>query len=63
MCVPKEFGGGGGGGVGVANLQNLVWALRLRCLWLQKVDPSRPWAAFSDSVPPLHSGFFSLCQS
>jgi hypothetical protein len=32
---PKELGG-----LGISNLQNLHWALRVRWLWLRKTDPT-----------------------
>jgi hypothetical protein len=31
------------GGLGILNLEMLGWALRVRWLWLQKTDASRPW--------------------
>lgn len=36
---PKELGG-----LGISDLQRLNWALRVRWLWLEKTDPSKPWA-------------------
>ena len=40
------------GGLGISNLQNLSWALRIRWLWLQKTEPGKPWAFFSIQAPP-----------
>jgi hypothetical protein len=37
------------GGLGVPDLKLMGWALRLRWLWLQRVDQAKPWAA-----QPLH---------
>jgi hypothetical protein len=36
---PKELGG-----LGILDLQRLNWALRVRWLWLEKIDPSMSWA-------------------
>ncbi|WVZ88479.1 LOW QUALITY PROTEIN: hypothetical protein U9M48_034996, partial [Paspalum notatum var. saurae] len=33
------------GGLGITNLETMGWALRIRWLWLQKTDSSRPWEA------------------
>jgi hypothetical protein len=44
VTCPKELGG-----LGISELKNLCWALRARWPWLQKTDPSRPWADF-----PIH---------
>lgn len=30
------------GGLGISNLQQLGWVLRLRWLWLQKSEPAKP---------------------
>jgi hypothetical protein len=30
------------GGLGISQLQQLGWALRMRWLWLQKTEPDRP---------------------
>lgn len=32
------------GQLGVHNLEKKEWTLRMRWLWLQKIDPSRPWS-------------------
>jgi len=32
------------GGLGISQLQQLNWALRMRWLWLHKTEPSKPWA-------------------
>jgi hypothetical protein len=39
---PKDMGG-----LGLHDLKSLCWALRVRWPWLQKSEPSRPWALFS----------------
>ena len=35
------------GGLGIHNLEFFGWALRIRWLWAQKTDPSRPWAGLT----------------
>jgi len=42
------------GGLGISNLQNLGWALKLRWLWLQKTEPDKAWV-FSPSKLILKS--------
>ena len=39
---PLEFGG-----LGIHNLEKLGWALRIRWLWAQKTDSSRPWVMWN----------------
>ena len=48
------------GGLGISNLQNLSWALRIRWLWLQKTEPGKPWAFFSIQAPPQIKAFLSI---
>jgi hypothetical protein len=38
---PKELGG-----VCISNIQNLYWALRVRWLWLRKIESDKPWFSF-----------------
>ncbi|WVZ69533.1 hypothetical protein U9M48_018306 [Paspalum notatum var. saurae] len=38
------------GGLGILNLELMAWALRIRWLWLQKTDPSKPWAGLPVQV-------------
>jgi hypothetical protein len=33
------------GGLGISSLKELIWALRMRWLWLQKIEPNRPWCS------------------
>ncbi|WVZ88496.1 hypothetical protein U9M48_035013 [Paspalum notatum var. saurae] len=42
---PLQFGG-----LGILNLELMAWALRIRWLWLQKTDPSKPWAGLPVQV-------------
>jgi hypothetical protein len=37
---PKELGA-----LGILDLQRFRWALRVRWLWLGKIEPDRPWSA------------------
>jgi hypothetical protein len=39
------------GGLGVHNLECYGWALRIRWLWMQKTDASKPWAGLPVHVP------------
>ncbi|WVZ53711.1 LOW QUALITY PROTEIN: hypothetical protein U9M48_004616, partial [Paspalum notatum var. saurae] len=39
------------GGLGITNLETMGWALRIRWLWLQKTDSSRPWEGLPIQVP------------
>jgi hypothetical protein len=48
------------GGLGISNLQQPGWALRMRWLWLQKTEPDRPWAFFSIQVHRSAKAFFSM---
>jgi hypothetical protein len=46
------------GGLGISNLRNLGWALRVRWLWLQKTEPHRPWCTLSIQAPDQVRAFF-----
>jgi hypothetical protein len=46
VCMPIELGG-----IGISNLRNLSWALRVHWLWLQKTEPHGPWSTLSIQVP------------
>jgi hypothetical protein len=37
ICRPMKLGG-----LGISSLKELGWALRMRWLWLEKIDPDRP---------------------
>ena len=52
---PLEFGG-----LGIHNLEKLGWALRIRWLWAQKTDPSRPWAGFQVQIPQCAEAMLRL---
>lgn len=58
VCHPIELGG-----LGISNLRNLGWALRVRWLWLQKTEPNRPWSAFPIQVPDPVRALFSVMIS
>ncbi|WVZ94088.1 hypothetical protein U9M48_040025 [Paspalum notatum var. saurae] len=51
---PLQFGG-----LGVLDLERMGWALRIRWLWFQKTDPSRPWAGVQISIPKKASALFT----
>jgi hypothetical protein len=50
----------GGGGLGISDLKILNWALRLRWLWLRKMEPSKPWASLPMQVNARLQAFFSM---
>jgi hypothetical protein len=47
----------------VLDLRLLDLALRVRWLWLERVDPTRPWAAFPVGVDKMTSAFFKASIS
>jgi hypothetical protein len=49
---PKELGG-----LGILDLKRFGWALRVRWMWLGKIEPDRPWSALP---VPVHSCARSL---
>jgi len=48
------------GGLGISDLQNLGWALKLRWLWLQKTEPEKAWAFFPVQAQPQVHSFFEM---
>ena len=48
------------GGLGISHLQFLVWALKLRWLWLQKTELDKPWAFLPVQAPPQVKAFFPI---
>jgi hypothetical protein len=54
-CRPPELGG-----LGISDLKNLSWALRMRWIWLKKTEPNRPWANLPVQVPGQVQTFFKL---
>lgn len=48
------------GGLGIHDLEIFGWALRIRCLWAQKTDPTRPWAGLPIQVPQNALALFDL---
>ncbi|WVZ83087.1 hypothetical protein U9M48_030267 [Paspalum notatum var. saurae] len=48
------------GGLGVHDLDRLGCALRIRWLWLQKTDGSRPWAGLPVQVPLKARALFNM---
>lgn len=52
---PKELGG-----LGISDLKELNCALRIRWLWLQKIEPHKPWASFPFQVSGHVEALFSV---
>jgi len=52
---PLEFGG-----LGTHNLELMGWALRIRWLWAQKTDPSKPWAGLPIQAPQNAQALFNV---
>ncbi|GJN24158.1 hypothetical protein PR202_gb11881 [Eleusine coracana subsp. coracana] len=50
-------------GLGISDIKNLSWALRVRWLWLHKTDPHRPWSMFQIQVPEQVRSFFSTAMA
>ncbi|WVZ91046.1 LOW QUALITY PROTEIN: hypothetical protein U9M48_037269 [Paspalum notatum var. saurae] len=48
------------GGLGILNLETMGWALRIRWLWLQKTDSSRPWEGLPIQVPRNAQALFHV---
>jgi hypothetical protein len=55
---PKELGG-----LGISDLQNLNWALRVRWLWLRKTDSSKPWADLPMQSNDIVQFIFSISMA
>ena len=55
MQRPLEYGG-----LGIHNLELLGWALRIRWLWANKTDPSRPWAGLPIQIPQNAQPLFNV---
>ncbi|WVZ96322.1 hypothetical protein U9M48_041977 [Paspalum notatum var. saurae] len=53
-CRPLRFGG-----LGILDLELLGWALRVRWLWFQKTDSTRPWTGLQVMVPKKASALFA----
>jgi hypothetical protein len=52
---PLEYGG-----LGIHNLELLGCALRIRWLWAEKTDPSRPWAGLPVQAPRKARALFNI---
>jgi hypothetical protein len=53
VCRPVELGG-----LGIFSLKELGWPLRMRWLWLAKVEPAKPWAGLPTHFPSKVKSFF-----
>jgi hypothetical protein len=58
VCRPLELGG-----LGLSSLLELSWAFRMRWLWLQKTEPTKPWADLPIQVPHKTKAFFSIAMT
>ncbi len=54
-CWPLQYGG-----LGIHNFEKLRWALRVRWIWLQKTDPTRPWAGLPIQVSQSVRTLFNI---
>lgn len=50
------------GGLGVLNLEIMSWALQIRWLWFQKIDPNRPWKCLDIHVHPNAQALFKVAM-
>jgi hypothetical protein len=57
VCRPMELGV-----LSISSLTELGWALRMRWLWLEKTDPSRPWSTLPIQIPIKAQAFFSIAM-
>jgi hypothetical protein len=57
VCIPLELGG-----LRISSLKELGWALRMRWLWLEKIDSSRPWLALTVQVLDKSHTFFVIAM-
>ena len=48
------------GGLGISDLQNLGWVLKLKWLWLQKIEPEKAWAFFPIQAQSQVQALFAL---
>jgi hypothetical protein len=58
VCMPKELGG-----LGILNLRKMNLALRVRWLWLSRVEAVRPWKGFDIQVPAMVMKIFEAATS
>ena len=58
VCKPLHMGG-----LGISSLTKLCWALRMRWLWLQKTDSSRPWVDLPIQVSSIARSFSAVLVS
>jgi hypothetical protein len=50
------------GGLRISSLKELGWALRMRWLWIEKIDPNRPWSALPICMLDKVRAFFSVAM-
>jgi hypothetical protein len=52
----------GTGGLGISDLQNLKWSLRVRWLWLKKIEPDKQWTSFQLKANSVVQKLFSMAM-
>lgn len=52
----------GTGGLGISDLQNLKWSLRVRWLWLKKIEPDKQWTSFQLKENSVVQKLFSMAM-
>jgi hypothetical protein len=57
VCRPRKLGG-----LGISNLRDLTWALKIRWLWLAKTEPEHPWASLAIQVLSKRKDLFSVAR-
>jgi hypothetical protein len=56
-CRPMNLGG-----LGISSLKELGWSLRMRWLWLKKMEPNRPWSMLPTQVLEQVKALFSVAM-
>jgi hypothetical protein len=54
VCRPKELGG-----LSFSDITTLALPLKIRWVWLQKIEPNRQWEDFNIHVPEQIKAFFA----
>lgn len=58
VCRPTDLGG-----LGVPNLQIMGYALKLRWLWLKRIDANKPWSRLPNEIEPQITSMFQASFS
>ncbi|GJM88741.1 hypothetical protein PR202_ga05294 [Eleusine coracana subsp. coracana] len=51
------------GGLDISNIQKLGWALRVRWLWLHKIEPDKPWTSLPMQANVHVQAIFSMAMA